>query len=240
MATGTLEVTHTFVANTTASGPQVNTNFIDIVDWLNNRDDGTDEWRVLKVTGTVANPVIITGNQATTEVTIDNSAADGDPVISFELSGTSQFTMGVDDGDSDKFKIGTSAIGTNTILSVDPTNRGLTLHAAAPATPDADTLYKANIVKGWINLNGTGTATINDDFNVTSIVDNGTGDFTITWATAFNDAFYAAGSMCENTVIVLAATGHLAAGSVRINVNNLSATPTDANPITVMAIGKQS
>jgi hypothetical protein len=51
-------------------------------------------------------------------VSISNSATDGDPVLSFELSGTAQFTMGVDDGDSDKFKIGTTAIGTDTILEL--------------------------------------------------------------------------------------------------------------------------
>ena len=54
-----------------------------------------------------------------TEIQIDNSATDGDAFLSFQLSGTSKFTMGVDDGDSDKFKIGTTAIGTGTILALD-------------------------------------------------------------------------------------------------------------------------
>ena len=54
-----------------------------------------------------------------TEIQIDNSATDGDAFLSFQLSGTSKFTMGVDDGDSDKFKIGTTAIGTGTMLTLD-------------------------------------------------------------------------------------------------------------------------
>ena len=54
-----------------------------------------------------------------TEVQIDNSATDGDAFLSFQLSGTSVFTMGVDDGDSDKFKIGTTAIGTGTMVTLD-------------------------------------------------------------------------------------------------------------------------
>jgi len=59
------------------------------------------------------------GAGGTTGLVIDNTATDGDPFLSFALSGTQTFTMGVDDGDSDKFKIGTSAIGTSTALTLD-------------------------------------------------------------------------------------------------------------------------
>jgi hypothetical protein len=58
-----------------------------------------------------------------TEVQIDNSATDGDAFLSFQLSGTSKFTMGVDDGDSDKFKIGTTAIGTGTMFALDTNSK---------------------------------------------------------------------------------------------------------------------
>jgi hypothetical protein len=58
-----------------------------------------------------------------TEIQIDNSAGDGDAFLSFQLSGTSLFTMGVDDGDSDKFKIGTTAIGTGTMFALDTNSR---------------------------------------------------------------------------------------------------------------------
>tara|TARA_R100001443_G_scaffold97526_2_gene104374 strand:- start:721 stop:2517 length:1797 start_codon:yes stop_codon:yes gene_type:complete len=58
-----------------------------------------------------------------TEIQIDNSATDGDAFLSFQLSGTSKFTMGVDDGDSDKFKIGTTAIGTGTMVALDTNSK---------------------------------------------------------------------------------------------------------------------
>ena len=38
-------------------------------------------------------------------VLIDNTATDGNPILAFGLSGTKTFTMGIDDGDSDQFKI---------------------------------------------------------------------------------------------------------------------------------------
>ena len=48
------------------------------------------------------------GTGATT-IQINNTATSGDPQLAFALSGTKKFTMGVDDSDSDKFIIGTTA-----------------------------------------------------------------------------------------------------------------------------------
>ena len=44
--------------------------------------------------------------------------------------------------------------------------------------------------KAWLNFNGTGTAAIRDSFNISSITDNSTGDFTINITTAMADANY--------------------------------------------------
>lgn len=44
--------------------------------------------------------------------------------------------------------------------------------------------------RAWVLLNGTGTIAIRDEFNVSSITDNGTGDYTITFATALTSANY--------------------------------------------------
>jgi len=49
---------------------------------------------------------------------INNTAATGDPVIQYQLSGSAIYTMGVDDSDSDKFKIGTSALATGTLFTM--------------------------------------------------------------------------------------------------------------------------
>lgn len=58
-------------------------------------------------------------DQAADGLAISNTATDGDPIVQFQLGTTGTFTMGVDDGDSDKFKIGTTAIGTNTRMAID-------------------------------------------------------------------------------------------------------------------------
>lgn len=115
----TLSITNTFSAATTAVAGEVNTNFTDIQTYINNRNDGTNAWEACDITSTSsATPHTISSNQVTTSVVINNTASDGDPLVAFQLSGTAQFTMGVDDGDSDIFKIGTTAIGTNTRLSI--------------------------------------------------------------------------------------------------------------------------
>jgi hypothetical protein len=46
--------------------------------------------------------------------------------------------------------------------------------------------------RAWVNFNGTGTVAIRGSGNVTSITDNGTGDYTVNFTTAMPDANYAA------------------------------------------------
>jgi len=47
-----------------------------------------------------------------------------------------------------------------------------------------------NNVKAWVNFNGTGTVAIRSSKNVTSITDNGTGDYTVNFTTAMADSNY--------------------------------------------------
>jgi hypothetical protein len=51
---------------------------------------------------------------------------------------------------------------------------------------------KNGIAKAWVNFNGTGTVAIRAQYNVSSITDNGNGDYTVNFATALVDANYAA------------------------------------------------
>ena len=44
--------------------------------------------------------------------------------------------------------------------------------------------------RAWVNFNGTGTVAIRASGNVSSITDNGTGDYTVNFTTALSDAIY--------------------------------------------------
>jgi len=49
--------------------------------------------------------------------------------------------------------------------------------------------------RAWVNFNGTGVVAIRASGNVSSITDNGTGDYTVNFTTAMPDANYAVTSM---------------------------------------------
>ena len=60
--------------------------------------------------------------------------------------------------------------------------------AAHSSTPEQIAQGRA---KAWINFNGTGTVAIRNSFNVSSITDNGQGDYTVTMTTAMSNTTYA-------------------------------------------------
>jgi hypothetical protein len=49
--------------------------------------------------------------------------------------------------------------------------------------------------RAWVNFNGTGTVAIRASGNVSSITDNGTGDYTVNFTTAMQDANYGVAGM---------------------------------------------
>ena len=79
--------------------------------------------------------------------------------------------------------------------------------AAAVTTAKLGTSEASGLAKAWVNFNGTGTVAIRASFNVSSITDNGTGDYTVNFTTAMVDANY------------------VAAGTVASNINNSSCMP---------------
>lgn len=58
-------------------------------------------------------------------------------------------------------------------------------------TNSVETVYVTRgSAKAWVNFNGTGTVAIRESLNVSSITDNGTGDYTGNFTTATEDANY--------------------------------------------------
>ena len=51
--------------------------------------------------------------------------------------------------------------------------------------------------RAWVNFNGTGTVAIRASGNVSSITDNGSGDYTVNFTSAMPDANYTAVSNCS-------------------------------------------
>ena len=73
-----------------------------------------------------------------------------------------------------------------------------TLTSPTLTTPNIDSAQIATVsgtaplymCRAWVNFNGTGTVAIRASGNVSSITDNGTGDYTVNFSTAMPDANY--------------------------------------------------
>ena len=94
--------------------------------------------------------------------------------------------------------------------------------------------------RAWVNFNGTGTVAIRASGNVSSITDNGAGDYTVNFTTAMPDANYAvvgtAGDTSGSTCLFQAPFNTaLTTGAAQVVVANSLFTLTD-RPVMQVAI----
>lgn len=77
-----------------------------------------------------------------------------------------------------------------TTINASPTN-GLVQTADGSGVLKVQSNGVTTNALAWVNFNGTGTVAIRSSYNVSSITDNGTGNYTVNFATALSDANYA-------------------------------------------------
>jgi hypothetical protein len=139
-----------------------------------------------------------------------------------------------------KIALSGNASGTGTLTIAAPnTNSDRTLNlpdsAGTLATAES-TLAQFNATgsapvyacRAWVNFNGTGTVAIRASGNVSSLVDNGTGDYTVNFTTAMPDADYVltgsannAGPVNENIMALGPKRGTpYATGSIRVQTGD--------------------
>lgn len=92
------------------------------------------------------------------------------------------------------------------------------------------------LIKGWIKMDGTGTASIGDSYNVSSITDVGIGTYDIFWNTDFASVEYVL-IATSNTYQTLNAQQLV--GSSRIQCYDSTNTLVDTSRLGVIAIGDQ-
>jgi len=81
-----------------------------------------------------------------------------------------------------------STLNVDALVGVSSAN-AITVRGEGTAT----TSLQQGLVKSWINFDGTGTIASRDTFNVSGIADNGTGLYTVTFASNMSNANYASG-----------------------------------------------
>lgn len=101
--------------------------------------------------------------------------------------------------------------------------------AGSNTVPIADVINGS--AKAWVNFNGTGTVAIRADYNVDSITDNGTGDYTINFTTALTDADYPAVSRIQGAGYSYGVSQ--TASSVRVQAVNTGGSAVDTSQMSV-------
>lgn len=121
----------------------------------------------------------------------------------------------------------------------------LTLHGTDGITfPDASELASGKqAVKAWLNFNGTGTVAIRDSYNVSSVTDNSTGNYSVNLTTALSNANYAINYNVNDTSggpVVVAGQNNITANSTtsfRFASLNGATTATDCVMVSVTVFG---
>lgn len=87
------------------------------------------------------------------------------------------------------------------------------------------------LCRAWVNFDGTGTVAIRAQYNVSSITDNGVGDYTVNFTTAMPDATYA---------VITGATGAWGTNNTARSIGISSTTAPTASAVRIVNIGTGS
>ena len=94
------------------------------------------------------------------------------------------------------------------------------------------TTEQGQLCKAWVNFNGTSTVAIRASYNVSSITDNGTGDYTVNFTTALADANYSILSIGNRSQAWITALNDTAAAptSSAVRIATVTSSFTFADP----------
>lgn len=99
-----------------------------------------------------------------------------------------------------------------------------------------DLINARGMAAAWVNFNGTGTVSIRQAFNVSSITDNGVGDYTLNFTSAMVDANISlAGAASRSvagtrgTIVDMNPSSPLSSTSARIRSVTVDTNPTPAD-----------
>ena len=135
---------------------------------------GTTSGTAIAISGDTSGQLVLQTNGTTTAVTIST----GQVVTLAQPLPVASGGSGV-----------TTSTGTGAnVLGTSPTMATPTFNSAQLATVVGTApLY---MCRAWVNFNGMGTVAIRGSGNVSSITDNGTGNYTVNFTTAMSDANY--------------------------------------------------
>ena len=131
----------------------------------------------------------------------------------------------------------TGKITDGTIATADIADGAITLGKVDATSTEADNV-KQRVAKVWVKFNGTGTPSIDDDFNVSSITDGGTGIFTVNFSSNLGNANYAlAGTAGGNGGRIMGQEGTYSTSAVAVRVSDFNGNLSDETRNSVVIFG---
>ena len=107
----------------------------------------------------------------------------------------------------------------------------------------ADVPTATEIATAWVNFDGSGTVSIRDQLNVSSITDNGTGNYTVNFSTALADANYSAtftsrrAATNDDSLCRIARTGTYSTAGVQVLTSTGGNTAVDSSIVNCVVFG---
>ena len=99
-----------------------------------------------------------------------------------------------------ELKVTTLKHADSTVDSIVMASDGTLAFGAAVTDSAGVAIQGGGAAQAWVNFNGTGTVAIRRAFNVSTITDNGPGDYTVNFTTAMVDANFCLLISSNNTI----------------------------------------
>lgn len=90
----------------------------------------------------------------------------------------------------------------------------------------------AGSAKAWVRFNGIGVVSILDSFNVSSITDNGVGDYTLNFTNPMSNSNYGISGMASDLFVI--GDNSIFTTNAKINCRDLSGVLSDSSRISLM------
>jgi hypothetical protein len=140
----------------------------------------------------IANTTPSSYNAVADNLVIGTSGSNGLTIVAGTANdGSIHFADGTSGADAYRGQIFYSHAGNYMVFGTDAVERMRIASTGQMSTTNgAGVVALAYDARAWVNFNGTGTVAIRGSANVSSITDNGTGDYTVNFTTAMSDANY--------------------------------------------------